>query len=124
MTTFSISIENNGDILRGEKVLVELFNENYINIVEISSGDKPSSLGNYEDGAEDDATVDEIISKYSAHTSVQKIKKEFSLDKEFELTFLKSRNHTCELTHIERVLLAFQETYPQRKCCSISPAFV
>ena len=39
-----ISIEKDGDIVRDEKVLVEPFNENYINIVETSSGNKPSSL--------------------------------------------------------------------------------
>ena len=39
-------------------MLVELFHENYINIVEISSGKKPSSLGNCEDSAQDDYTVD------------------------------------------------------------------
>ena len=33
-----ISIEKDGDTVRDERVLVELFNENYINIVEISSG--------------------------------------------------------------------------------------
>ena len=49
---------------------MELFNEKCINIVEISSGNKPSSLGNCEDSAQDDATVDKIISKYPAHYSV------------------------------------------------------
>ena len=44
MTNDCISIEKNGDIVREEKVLVELFNENYINIIEISSRNKPSSL--------------------------------------------------------------------------------
>ena len=38
MTNDCISIEKDGDIVRDEKVLVELFNGNYINIVEISSG--------------------------------------------------------------------------------------
>ena len=75
-------LTNNGDIIRDEKLIVELFNKNYINIVEISSGNKPSSLENCEDSAQDDATVDKIISKYSSHPSVQKIKREFSLDKE------------------------------------------
>ena len=51
MTNDCISIEKYGDIVRDEKVLVELFNENYINIVEISSGKNPSSLGNCEDSA-------------------------------------------------------------------------
>ena len=35
MTNDCINIEKDGDIIRDEKVLVELFNENYINIVEI-----------------------------------------------------------------------------------------
>ena len=72
-------------------MLVELFNENYINIVEISSGNKPSSLGNCEDSVQDDATVDKI-SKYSAHPSVQKIKREFYLDKELELAYANAKN--------------------------------
>ena len=37
MSNDCISIEKDGDIIRDEKVLVELFNENYVNIVEISS---------------------------------------------------------------------------------------
>ena len=61
-----INIEKDGDIVRDDKVLVELFNENCINIVEISSENKPSSLGNCEDSAQDDATVDKIIWKYSS----------------------------------------------------------
>ena len=63
MTNDCVYIEKDGDIVRNEKVLVELFNENYINIVEISSGNKPSSLGNCEDSAQDDATVNKIISE-------------------------------------------------------------
>ena len=43
MTNDSISIEKYRDIIRDKKVLVELCNENYINIVEISFGNKPSS---------------------------------------------------------------------------------
>ena len=39
-------------------MLVERFNGNYINFVKISSGKKPSSLGNCEDSAQDDYTVD------------------------------------------------------------------
>ena len=46
LTNDCIITEKDGDIIRNEKVLVELFNENYINIVEISSRNKPPSLGN------------------------------------------------------------------------------
>ena len=87
MTNDCISIEEDGDIVRDEKVFVELFNQNYINIVEISSGNKPSSLGSCEDNAQDNATVDKTISKCSTQPSVQKIKIEFSRDKEFELPY-------------------------------------
>ena len=92
MTNDCINTENDGDIVRDEKVFVELFNENYINIVEISTGNKPSSLGNCEDSAQDDTTVDIIISKYSSHPSVQKIKREFSLVKEFELPYASAKD--------------------------------
>ena len=38
MTNDCINTEKDGDTVRDKKMLVELFNENYINIVEISSG--------------------------------------------------------------------------------------
>ena len=63
MTNDSINIEKDEDIVRDKKVLVELFNKKYINIVEMSSGKKPSSLGNCEESEQEDATVDKIISK-------------------------------------------------------------
>ena len=40
MTNDCVNTEKDGDIVRDEKVLVELFNENYINIVEMSSGNQ------------------------------------------------------------------------------------
>ena len=92
MTNDCTNIEKDGDIVRDEKMLVELFNENYINIVEISSGINPSSLGNCEDSAQDGTTVDKIKSKHSSHPSVQKIKREFSIDKEFELPYASAKN--------------------------------
>ena len=61
-----INIEKDGETVRDDKVLVELSNEKYINIVEILSENKPSSLGNCEDSAQGDATFDKIISKYSS----------------------------------------------------------
>ena len=92
MTNDCINIEKDGHIVRDEKVLVELLNENYISIIEISSGNKPPSLGNCEDSAQDDATVDKIISKYSSNPSVQKIKRKFSIDKEFELPYASAKD--------------------------------
>ena len=71
MTNDCINIEKDGHSVRDEKVLVELLNENYISIVEISSGNKPPSLGNCEDSAQDDAIVDKIISKYKIQFTSQ-----------------------------------------------------
>ena len=104
ITNDCINIEKDGDIARGEKVLVEMFNENYINIVEISSGNKQSSLGNCENSAQDVVTVDKIISKYSSHPSVQKIKREFSIDKEFELPYASAKdiNHVMKSLNINK----------------------
>ena len=103
MTTL-INIKKDEDIVRDEKMLVERFNENYINIVEISSGINPSSLGSCEDSAQDDTTVDKIISKHISHPSVQKIKREFSIDKEFELPYASAKdiNHIIKSLNINK----------------------
>ena len=45
-----------------EKELVELFNQNYRNIVENSSGKKPLSLGDCLNTSQDELTVKEFIS--------------------------------------------------------------
>ena len=92
MANDCINTEKDGDIVRDKKMLVELFNEDYVNIVKISFGNKPSSLQNCKDSAQDYATVDKIISEYSSHSSVQKIKREFSLDKEFELAYASAKD--------------------------------
>ena len=76
-TNHCFDVEKDGDIAREEKVLMKLFNENYIHFVEISSRNKPSFIGDCEDSARDDTTIDKIISKYSLHPSVQKLKIKF-----------------------------------------------
>ena len=69
MASDGFSIDKDEDAITDEKVLVEFFNENYRIIIEISPGDKPSTLRKCKDCAEN-----QNISKYSAHSSVQKIK--------------------------------------------------
>ena len=64
---------------------MELFNQNYINIVENSSGKKPSSLGDCLNTSQDELTVKEIISVYRNHPSIQKIKSVFNTDSKFDL---------------------------------------
>ena len=80
-----ISIEKDGELISNEKELVELFNENYINIVENISGAKPSSLVNCPNKSCDEMTVKEIISVYSSHPSIKRIKQFFNAETNFDL---------------------------------------
>ena len=64
---------------------MELFNPNYINIVENSSGKKSSLLGDCLNTSQDELTVKEIVSVYSNHPSIQKIKSVFNTDSKFDL---------------------------------------
>ena len=41
----NVSADNDADLLSNEKEPMELFNQNYINIAENSSGNEPSSIG-------------------------------------------------------------------------------
>ena len=80
-----ISIEKDGELISNEKELVELFNGNFINIVENTSGTKPSSLGNCSNKSCHKMTVKEIISVYSSHPSIKRIQQFFIADKNFDL---------------------------------------
>ena len=53
---------------------MELFNEYYISTVEKSFSEKPLPLGNSSDASQEGMTVKEIISVYSNHLSIRKIK--------------------------------------------------
>ena len=84
ISNYFISVEEDGDLISNEKELVQLFNQNYIKIVENSSGKKPSSLGDCLNASQDELTVKEIISVYSNHPSIQKIKSVFNTDSKFD----------------------------------------
>ena len=79
------SVEKDSNLISNEKELVELFNQNYISIAENSSGKKTSSLGDCLNASQDELTVKEIISLYSNHPSIQKIKSLFNTDSKFDL---------------------------------------
>ena len=53
--------------------------------MENSSAKKPSSLGDCLNASQDELTVKEIISVYSNHPSIQKIKSVFNTDSKFDL---------------------------------------
>ena len=55
-----------------------------MNIVDNSSGKKPSSLGDCLNTPQDELTDKEIISVYSNHPSIQKIKSTFNTDWKFD----------------------------------------
>ena len=74
ISNYFIGIENEDNLICNGQELVGLFKEHYLNIVEKSSGKKPLSLGNSSDASQDEMTVKEIISEYSNHPSIQKIK--------------------------------------------------
>lgn len=81
MSTCFITIEKDGELISSAKTLVKLFNENYINIVEISSGNRPSLSGYPSDQKRDKITVKANIPQYSTHPSVE-IKEHFTLQEE------------------------------------------
>ena len=72
------------DEIRDEHILVEMFNNHYINIAEKSSGIAPNSIGNPMDPKQDKNTVEKIIQHYKNHPSIKKIKNTFLNSKPFD----------------------------------------
>ena len=68
-----VSIKTN-DLIKDESVLVEMFNNHYINIVEKTSDIAPESLGDSSLPENDEETVNKILKHYENHPSVSKIK--------------------------------------------------
>ena len=63
---------------------MELFNQNYIKIVENSSGKKPLSPVDYLNASQDNIITKETISVYSNHSSIKK-KGILNIDSKFDL---------------------------------------
>ena len=61
-------------LIKDGKILVEMFNKHYINIVEKTSGTAPKNLGNPLDPKLDQKTICEIAENYRNHPSIIKIK--------------------------------------------------
>ena len=64
----------NDKIITNEKELVENFNNHYINIVENSCGKTPSNIALEKNISNKNEILDKILSRYSNHPSVIKIK--------------------------------------------------
>ena len=84
ISNYFTSVEKNGDLISNKKEIVELFNQNYINIVGNSSEKKPSSLGDCLNASQDELTVRKVISVYNL-PSIQKIKSVFNTRSKFDL---------------------------------------
>ena len=61
-------------VIKEEKILVEMFNKHYINIVAETSGIAPRSLGNMLDTKFDEKTIRQVIENYRNPPSIIKIK--------------------------------------------------
>ena len=68
-----VSVRTN-DFIKDENVLVEMFSNRYINIVEKTSGIAPESLGDSSLPENDEETVNKTLRQYENHSSVSKIK--------------------------------------------------
>ena len=62
------------DLIKDEKILVEMFNKHYINIVEETSRIAPKNLGNLLNPKLDEKTIRGIIENYQNHPNTIKIK--------------------------------------------------
>ena len=58
------------NLIKAEKILVEMFNKHYMNIVEKTSGIAPKNLGNSLDPKLDEKTIRQIIENYRNHPSI------------------------------------------------------
>ena len=72
----TIMLKKDDSVVKEEKEIVEIFNNHYINIVEISTGLKPNVLEE-ENGLHQ---IHDIINKYEEHPSIVEIKKHATSD--------------------------------------------
>ena len=90
-----------------------------MNIVDNSSGKKPSSLGDCLNTPQDELTDKEIISVYSNHPSIQKIKSTFNTDWKFD----RPRPTASDINKIIKSLDTNKATRPgfiPAKCVQVS----
>ena len=80
-----MSIEVNNELLGGEKILTKIINQHYINIVEKSSGTKPSLLEGSTNPLLEEITVGKIIDTYQDHQSVMTTKSSVIQNSKFNL---------------------------------------
>ena len=90
----NIILEYNGDYIKDEAKLGEIFNDNYINIVENTIGTKPDSIPTPLNLTSENIskTIQDIIQKYKDHPSILCINKSKENSKEFSLSLSTSED--------------------------------
>ena len=76
MSSNTIILEEEGNLISDEKELVEIFNNHYVNIVENATGVKPSAMGDPSNPDKDEETVRNILEAYKDNPIIIKIKEE------------------------------------------------
>ena len=82
-STDFITFAKDAELISNEKELkeiIQVFNENYVIIVEISSEEKTTSIGNNDNPPSSEVNLNEIVKSYSSHPSMLRIKKSITTE--------------------------------------------
>ena len=95
----SIILKEKGEHISDENKLVNIFNHHYVNIVEISTGTPPTSIGSHEHLNKESLqeTITTIVSHFKDHPSIKLIKENYSHLEPFNIPL-------AELSHINGIL--------------------
>ena len=81
-----------GDVINDDEILVEMFNNYYVNIIENSTGITPIELGTLLDPKLDRDTVEKIVKHYENHQSITENKKLARVNQSFRFPKAKTKN--------------------------------
>ena len=96
-----ITLLENGNFISNEREVADIFNDYYINIVELTSGKVPLNVApNFETGTKCDGIIDQIIETYKDHPSIRLIKSGATEVKTFSFKFV---TEEVVLSHLKSV---------------------
>lgn len=72
---------NNGEVIVEVHDLVEKFNDNYVQKIEKSSGEKSRSYISDTDLMDDDVVINQVLQQYSSHPSMIKTRQKLLIPK-------------------------------------------
>ena len=82
---YFITIDKDAELISNEKELAEFFNENYVNIVDILSEEKPTSIPNSDNSFSDEINAKQTVKSYNSYQSILIIKNSINIEKSFDL---------------------------------------